>query len=677
MELEIIETPYFQRLRYIKQNATAYLTYPTAVTSRFDHSLGVMHIAGRMISSALELSAPKDIKNFFIKCKGDFGKEYSKLKDEQLKYIIISLVRLLGLLHDIGHLPFSHTGEDAIDFPDFLRLIYREDEHKEIIYLHNQYGLHLHEYNTLKIIESESMRGKFQSVKEDLLGKKFKDKCYIYDLILMTLDPRKRRKFSVFETLVQIVSSNLDADRADFLLRDGTISGAGFGAYDIDRFITTLRLFNRKETKEFLIRPLFTGISAIETMLIERYKLYKWLYFHHYVVFTDMAVEKLIKSMLKAVVIDSDFAERLDIDIKRFHYANFVKDGIFLDDTYIWHKFNKFLYLLENERKIARENSNDLSKGLSLFTINLDVQNIINELNSGQLKSLREQFKDGDILSSNSIKVYTPIELKETWLVIHESDEETEYKVLCVIKKEEDKLCVYDPRYKLIPLEKRDKDIAVSLLRIVLHRRKLGSALWKDTQQYKEVNRDIKSVIRDAFEKKYCKKYPSQSETSFDDEFEERIKEGTFILNYFAEFFPSDKKELINDVEENWLNKTNQDCHLSIQIKRFKPYGDYEIITRKNDLTTLNECSEIVQGLDDAWSKDVHMYLFLFFFDNFTRVATGIKMGQIKKAMIKTFAKSLGSWYKDAKAMKNVLWKTDMLPKETNTQIKDKAKIED
>ena len=130
IELAIVETQYFQRLRYIKQNATAYLTYPCSVTSRFDHSLGVLHLAGEMIHSVLERSNIEDVNKFLSICRVDFGMDKKDrhdqyiVKDWQLREILISMVRLLGLVHDLGHLPFSHVGEQAIEWSKYLGLIY-------------------------------------------------------------------------------------------------------------------------------------------------------------------------------------------------------------------------------------------------------------------------------------------------------------------------------------------------------------------------------------------------------------------------------------------------------------------------------------------------------------------------------------------------------------------------
>jgi len=87
-EISIIDSEQFQRLRYIRQTGPAYLVYPTAQHTRFDHSLGTLHVAQKMVDS-INKSQPGDL------CERD-----------------IFIVRLVALLHDIAHLPFGHTIED-------------------------------------------------------------------------------------------------------------------------------------------------------------------------------------------------------------------------------------------------------------------------------------------------------------------------------------------------------------------------------------------------------------------------------------------------------------------------------------------------------------------------------------------------------------------------------------
>ena len=99
-EREIINSPAFQRLRNIKQLAFTYYVYPGAMHSRFEHSLGVMQMASRAFDSLVKKHKTELEKNF----------KSISLTLEKAK----SVIRLAGLLHDIGHLPFSHGGEEVL-----------------------------------------------------------------------------------------------------------------------------------------------------------------------------------------------------------------------------------------------------------------------------------------------------------------------------------------------------------------------------------------------------------------------------------------------------------------------------------------------------------------------------------------------------------------------------------
>src|SRR5712692_4106730 len=97
-EKEIINQPAFQRLRRIKQLAWTDMLYPGAMHSRFEHALGVMHVATRLFDAIVQRS-------------GDVLKEQLVFDDNGLR-TDRKLVRLTALLHDVGHAPFSHAGEE-------------------------------------------------------------------------------------------------------------------------------------------------------------------------------------------------------------------------------------------------------------------------------------------------------------------------------------------------------------------------------------------------------------------------------------------------------------------------------------------------------------------------------------------------------------------------------------
>jgi len=216
LEKKIIDTWDFNRLHWIKQMGFANLVYPGANHTRFEHSLGTMELAGR-ISRALNLD---------------------KTTHE--------LARIYGLLHDVGHLPFSHEGERAL-----------------------QKWIGNHE----KIGKDIIMRGEIS----DILRTRFSRKE-----ISRIVNPGK----SIETTLT---ASDLGADRMDYLIRDNRNTGVAYGTIDVERIITQIGLDKRKG---MYINE--GGIVAAESLLIGRHMMFCSVYLHHTV--------RIISAMLVAAI---------------------------------------------------------------------------------------------------------------------------------------------------------------------------------------------------------------------------------------------------------------------------------------------------------------------------------------------------------------------------------------
>ena len=182
LELRVIDSEVFRRLLSIKQLSHAYVVYPTAIHSRFEHSLGTMHIADRM-AQELELR-PDDREN----------------------------IRLAALLHDVGHGPFSHLFESS------MKRINPEqpDPHEKISQI---------------IISEDPELG-------DLLGD---TKNRVIDLL--KAEPGFGNPESL---LASIISSGLDADKLDYLRRDSHHIGVAYGQFDLARILHNLSTTNNR-----------------------------------------------------------------------------------------------------------------------------------------------------------------------------------------------------------------------------------------------------------------------------------------------------------------------------------------------------------------------------------------------------------------------------------------------
>jgi len=207
-ELSIIDSPLFQRLRRIRQLSGAHLTYPAAQHTRFEHSLGVMHIASQA---------------------GHALNEKGFLKSDDIK-----IIRLAGLLHDVGHGPFSHLFEEII-------------QEKKLS--HENFGREI-------ILKSEIG----DSLSKNGFNKKLIAKIAFGD--------------SKFQYMNEIVSGSLSADMMDYLLRDGYFTGAEHAKIDHNRITQSLNVHQKKLALER------SALYSFESMMHSRYQMFKAVYFH-------------------------------------------------------------------------------------------------------------------------------------------------------------------------------------------------------------------------------------------------------------------------------------------------------------------------------------------------------------------------------------------------------------
>jgi hypothetical protein len=236
LEERLINSRAVQRLRGISQLALTSYVYPGARHSRFEHSLGVMHVASRIADQV-------------------------GLSDEERK-----LVRLAGLLHDIGHGPFSHVS----DVP--LAVLTTEAETLPS-------GLppsKIHEQITVDLIR---YNGELASI----LGKSRREVvAAILDTMASVRQPLLR----------QIVSGPLDADKLDYLLRDGLLAGVRYGVIDLERVIDCFTTIGKDERHLAIRRD---GIEAAEQVVLARYQMTRQVYTHR--------VRRITNAMLHTAIL--------------------------------------------------------------------------------------------------------------------------------------------------------------------------------------------------------------------------------------------------------------------------------------------------------------------------------------------------------------------------------------
>ena len=208
-----LDSKEFQRLRRIRQLGGDFQVYPTAEHSRFSHSLGVYEIVRRMVTEVKTLCAELT--------------EYEKV-----------CVMLAGLLHDVGHGPFSHAFEHVTN--------------------------HSHEEYTAKIILGDT---ELNSILREVSKKMPED---IVSIIQHTHEN---------DILNQIVSGQLDADRMDYLLRDSYFTATSYGQFDLERILRTMRVRKTSEGRKVIVVK-HTGIHSVEDYIMARYQMYWQVYYH-------------------------------------------------------------------------------------------------------------------------------------------------------------------------------------------------------------------------------------------------------------------------------------------------------------------------------------------------------------------------------------------------------------
>jgi HD superfamily phosphohydrolase len=301
LEVEVVNTGVFQRLRNIKQLGLAHFVFPGADYSRFSHSLGVCHVTGRILE-ALRNSSSSDF-----------------LKDDD-----IVLYRLAGLLHDIGHYPFSHAMENAV------KKFFRD---KLIVPVKAQFGRPENDYQ-------ENDTDKFQFFNHEKTGEQIlandAELCKVFqDGNINPDDVSAIFMRSKPQPLANLISSDLDADRIDYLLRTAHHSGLPYGSVDLDYIISQMCLDN-----DGRVCVTMKALRAADHMLLCRYFDYLQSTYHKTVRGIELVLEDVIMALLDAGLIS---CSRYDISQK-------IRDRT-------WEKFDESC-LIEKIRLLA-ENSGD------------------------------------------------------------------------------------------------------------------------------------------------------------------------------------------------------------------------------------------------------------------------------------------------------------------------------
>ena len=286
-EVAVIDSPSFQRLRTIKQLGFGEFSYPGATHNRYIHSLGVFHLAGEV---------------FDIVFRGyPFVKPAARWRMRQV-------LKLAALLHDIGHGPLSHTTEEVMPSVDDLKiLIYKG------LKPHTQRKAN-HEDFTIKFITDSPLT--------EIIRREFPDFLPVH--IACLIDPSLPVPDDFFiengvnfrPLLSQLVSSELDCDRMDYLLRDSYFCGTDYGRIELKWLIGNLSYHQLTEDQQPALHLALSrrAIYTFDDFLISRHHMYLMVYFHHKAIIYD--------EMLHRYLLSPDCTYRLPANIET--YLNFT-----------------------------------------------------------------------------------------------------------------------------------------------------------------------------------------------------------------------------------------------------------------------------------------------------------------------------------------------------------------
>ncbi len=252
--LDLLDRHEIQRLHAIKQLGLGNMVFPGANHTRFEHSLGVFHLAGRM-ASALGMNADDT-----------------------------NTVKAAALLHDICHPPFSHTMEEIMENEtqmDHMELA-RKLIHGDIrTYMDRDEDMFGGTEPISEILESDGISPKDVC---DLIA--FPTSTKEESLDMFTVGDEKQSFFPSKDYAHQIIHGPVDADQMDYLLRDAHYTGVTHGSIDMDRLLSQMRIYNNKMVLDK------GGIVAAEGLMVSRALMYSSVYYHKTVRIVEMMLTK-------------------------------------------------------------------------------------------------------------------------------------------------------------------------------------------------------------------------------------------------------------------------------------------------------------------------------------------------------------------------------------------------
>ncbi|WP_165232826.1 HD domain-containing protein [Aquisphaera insulae] len=287
-EREIINLPAFQRLRRIRQLAWTDQVYPGAMHTRFEHSLGVLHVASRLFDAIATKSRDLLINEHSYK---DAGLERDR-----------TLVRLAALLHDVGHAPFSHAAEELFPLEVPAESIGDSGDSTE-----RECRRFRHEDYSAAIIR-QSLR---DAIEDHPLNQNHGLKA---DDVANLLEGNVRAGRALLWK--EVIAGQLDADRMDYLIRDSLHAGVDYGKFDWRRLVNSVLLVPGGEDRAFRLGVEEGGFHAAEGLVLARYFMFTQVYFHKTRVAYNIHLRQALAELLPGGVFSRPTQDELEDYLK-------------------------------------------------------------------------------------------------------------------------------------------------------------------------------------------------------------------------------------------------------------------------------------------------------------------------------------------------------------------------
>jgi HD superfamily phosphohydrolase len=266
---EIIDTPIFQRLLRIQQTNLSVL-YPSATHTRFEHSLGVFYLGGLLFDTLCKNTTNFDVCGI---SKDDFIQKYR------------TTFLLACLLHDVGHAPLSHTGEQFFEEDDMIAKL-------------KGLGVDIDMKKGRKPARHEIMSCAVAlHVFGDFLSSNEIDKELFCRIIMGLEYTREAEDKPIRNILTQVLNSSFDVDKMDYIMRDAASAGVTSLMLDVHRIASSLAILDC--AGEPRLAFLKHGFSVINSVIDNRNYLYYWLYGHHKVQYQQYLLKSYIRELVK------------------------------------------------------------------------------------------------------------------------------------------------------------------------------------------------------------------------------------------------------------------------------------------------------------------------------------------------------------------------------------------